>query len=316
MLSQIQTVPIARWLGIVLSLSLNAPEATAAKPVLAFDFGRTAECRDVTASFLEPSDSESALLSDQKVIELKVRVSVHLLRGKIDDVEEVRIELTDCDSRIRVENFSPDTRLQSDFSEDIAVTKTVENGKSLAASLGGEAPIPFGDVVAHVLPSVNGGLSNREVVTEKQTRVAPQYAVVASGTINQEHGVFFKLRSSSQTTLEGSHELTVQFLVPKHWRGDSLHVCLLRHGPRKVPVDQAAGYLVAQRSSASALPCRRSRSEARGGRARFAAQTVRNQHVRAWSLMWKLNPDVSNGFVRLCAVGVGDRGNFPVGLTR
>lgn len=233
MLNHVQVVPIARWLGVVLSLTVNAPTATAAKPVVSFDFGRTAECRDVTAEFSKSTEGEQALLADQKLVELKVRVSVHLISGNISDVEEVRIELSDCDSRIRVENFSPFTRLQSDFSENISVTKTIENGKSLGATLGGEAPIPFGDVVAHVLPSVNGGLSNREVVTEKQTRVAPQYAVVASGTINQEHGVFFKLRSSPQTTLEGSHELTVRFVVPKTWRADSLRVCCYATGQEK-----------------------------------------------------------------------------------
>ncbi len=220
-------MPIVRWIGLFVGLSLIASNAQAGQPSLAFDFGSTAECREIATT------DAGTFFPNEKIVELKLRVSVHLLAGKISDVEEIRIEIGDCDSRIRVESFSPNTRLASNFSEDITVTKTTENSKSLGASLGGEAPIPFGDVVAHVLPSVNGGLSKRKVVVEKQVRRVPQYAVVASGTIGQEHGVFFKLRSSPQTTLEGSHELTIRFVVPKNWRGDALRVCCYATGQEK-----------------------------------------------------------------------------------
>lgn len=230
---KVGSTPIARWVGLIICLVPSSEYAMAGKPSIAFDFGRTAECRDVTAAVLSELGDESDFYEDRKIVELKLRVSVHLLAGNINDVDEVRVEVGDCDSRIRVRSFSPDTRLQSDFSEDITVTKTTEHGKSLGISLGGEAPVPLGDLVAHVLPSANGGLTNREVLTEKKTRVAPQYAVVASGTIAQEHGVFFKLRSSPQTTLEGSHEFRVRFLVPKQWRGDSLRVCCYATGQEK-----------------------------------------------------------------------------------
>ena len=235
------SVPFVRWIGLLVSLSLTASHLTAndftasraqaEQPSLAFDFGSTAECRDVTP---DPVSEEAGdLYAGQKLVELKLRVSVHLLAGKISDVEEVRIEIGDCDSRIRVESFSPNTRLESHLSDDVTWTKTTESGKTLAASLGGEAPVPLGDVVAHILPSVTGGLSGREVVTETQVRRAPQIAVVASGTIGQEHGVFFKLRASPQTTLEGSHELTIRFIVPENWRGDALHVCCHATGQEK-----------------------------------------------------------------------------------
>ncbi len=227
------SAPLPRWCGLFISLTLTTSAALASAPSLVFDFGRTAECRDVTAELLAESDQDATSLHDLKVVELNLRVSVHVMKGDIRDVEEVRIDIGDCDSRIRVDSFAPTTQLQSDFSKDIAVTKTTEHGKSLGASLGGEAPVPVGDLVAHVLPSANAGLNKREVLTEQQTRVAPRYAVVTSGTINQEHGVFFKLHASPQTTLEGSHELTVRFVVPENWRGDSLRVCCHATGEQK-----------------------------------------------------------------------------------
>ena len=226
------SAPIVRWIGLVVCLSLSPVTARGASPTLTFDFARTAECREVLFDEADEADSFDRY-NGEKIVELQLRISMHLHKGKISDVEELRIEIRDCDSRLRVESFSPNTRLESRLSEDITVTKTTENGKSFGASLGGEAPVPLGDVVAHVLPSINGGLSQREVLIEKQVRKAPQYATIASGTIDQEHGVFFKLRASPQTTLEGSHEVTVRFVVPENWRGDSLHVCCQAIGQEK-----------------------------------------------------------------------------------
>ena len=126
---------------------------------------------------------------------------------------------------MRVHSFQPGTTLENRHSDDIYRSHTKEQSKSLGATLGGEAPVPLGEVVAHVTPSISAGLSDREVITETEHRLAPQHVVVASGTIGQEHGVFFKLRSSPLSSLEGVHELTVRFIVPDNWRGDSVRVC-------------------------------------------------------------------------------------------
>ncbi|MDZ4657740.1 MAG: hypothetical protein SH868_09215 [Bythopirellula sp.] len=209
-------------------LAIGNTVALAANPQVAFDFGSIAECVDVT-----PTDSE-ALYPGEKIVELKMRVSVHLLSGNIDEVEEVRIEIGDSDNRMRVQSFAPGTQLTSHLSQDIEWSKTTEDTNTLGASLGGELPTPVGGLIAHVTPTISGGISNREKITEKQIRVAPKFAVVASGTISQEHGVFFKLRSSPQNSLEGTHELTVRFLVPENWRGDSVRVCCQATGTEKV----------------------------------------------------------------------------------
>ena len=199
----------------------------AAEPSIEFDFARTAECRDVTAA--EVVD----IYPGERIVELKLRLSVRLLAGSMSEVEEVRIEVGDCDGRMRVHSFQPSTRLESHVSEDIQWSKTTEKGTSLGAALGGEAPVLLGDVVAHVTPTINGGVTNREIITESQQRIAPKHVVVASGTIDREHGVFFKLHRSPQTSLEGVHELTVRFVVSDSWRGDSVRVCCQATGQEK-----------------------------------------------------------------------------------
>lgn len=211
---------------ILLATTQNA--VFAGGPELAFDFSRVAECVDVS------SEAHETLYAGEKLVELKLRVSVHLLSGKIGDVEEVRIELGDVDNRLRVHSFSPGTELTSNYSDDIEWTRTTEDSKELGASLGGELPTPIGGLIANVTPSISGATSNREKITEKQLRVAPKFAVVASGTIAQGHGVFFKLRSSPQTSLEGTHEFAVRFVVPAKWRGDAIRVCCQATGTEKV----------------------------------------------------------------------------------
>jgi hypothetical protein len=206
----------------------SASRSQAAEPELTFDFGRTLACRDVT------SDEFSKAFPDERVVECTLRLSVHLTAGAMDAVGAVRVEITDCDARLRVHDFSPRTRLESEFSKDIETTKTVESSHSLSASLGGEIPAPVGGVLAHVTPTIGGGMGGKEIITEKQTRVAPRLTVVASGTMNEEHGVFFTLRPSAQSSLEGVHELTVQFIVPLAWRGDAVRISCQATGEQKV----------------------------------------------------------------------------------
>jgi hypothetical protein len=215
----------ATFLFVLVSMSTRF--AVADEPSLTFDFGRTLECRDVTP----PEFAES--YPDERIIEGTLRLSVHLTAGTISDVEEIRVEISDCDGRLRVHDFSPRTRLESEFAAAIETTKTVESNHSFSASLGGEIPC-IGGTLAHVTPTIGGGMGGKEVVTEKQKRVAPMQAVVASGTMNEEHGVFFTLRASPLGTLEGVHELTVKFVVPISWRGDAVRVDCRATGEQKV----------------------------------------------------------------------------------
>jgi hypothetical protein len=224
---------IARRFALALFLSyapLSTPVAVlhAAEPALSFDFGRTLECRDVTP----PEYSEQ--YPDNRIVECTLRLSVYLASGNIDEVDAIRVEVSDSDRRLRVFDFSPSTRLESALADDITWTKTTESSHSIGASLGGELPACIGGVVAHVTPTINAGKGGKEVIKETQKRVAPRTAVIASGTIDHEHGVFFTLRPSPTSSLEGVHELSVQFVVPAAWRGDAIRVSCQATGQQKM----------------------------------------------------------------------------------
>lgn len=221
----------ARTAALFLQLSLfatGAAPAAADDPAVAFDFARTTECRELSSA------EAPQLYPGEKAIECTLRVSVNLLSGNAGAIEELRIEVTDPDRRLRVFDFSPQTTLASEFAGPIERTTTNENGHSIGLSLGGELPAPVGNVVAHVAPSANAGFTDREVVTEKECRVPPMRTVVAAGTLDEAHGVFFKLRPSPETTLEGMHEFTVRLIVPENWRGDALRVACAATGTSKM----------------------------------------------------------------------------------
>jgi hypothetical protein len=77
-------------------------------------------------------------------------------------------------------------------------------------------------------------MSGSETAVEKTNRLPPKHAIVVSGTSSEGRGVFFKLKRSSQTSLEGVHDLSVTFVVPPGWRGGDVRVGCSARGKRKV----------------------------------------------------------------------------------
>lgn len=221
------TIP-GRLRPLVLACVLFVPvSAIAGPPRLEFDFGRAVACQVL------PTDLESEDFAEEKLIQFSLPISVQLLSGDIAQAEAIRIELTDHDKRMLVHDFAPQTRLESQHTEAILRTESTEDSHSLSATLGGEAPVPVGDLVAHVTPSVSGALGKRDAVTQTERLLPPKQVVVASGTKHNRHGVFFQLRPTPQTTLEGQHEVTVTLRVSKRWRGDTLRVELSAQGNEK-----------------------------------------------------------------------------------
>lgn len=211
---------------IAIHALLPQARAVAIDPMLSFDFGRALACHDVTP------EQFGEQYPHERIVECTLRLSVYLVSGDVSHVDAIRVEISDRDVRLRVHDFAPRTRLESEFSGDIEWTKTTESSHSLGASLGGELPC-LGGVKANVTPSINGGMGGKEIVTESQKRIAPKQVAVASGTMNEEHGVFFILRPTPTSSLEGVHELSVQFVVPAQWRGDAVRVNVQASGDQK-----------------------------------------------------------------------------------
>jgi hypothetical protein len=216
-----------RWFAVWILVTMMAGSALAG-PYVEFDFARAAECRDVTP--IHPSGQQA----NGRHIEFVLPMSVRFHGLTADDVDELDIEINAAAAGLRVVDFSPTTQLSSDVAKPIETTTTTTRARSLDATLGGELPLPYAEVVAHLAPSINAGISGSETEVEKMKRLPPKHAIVVSGTSSEGRGVFYKLKRSSQTSLEGVHELSVKFVVPAGWRGGDVRVGCSARGRRKV----------------------------------------------------------------------------------
>jgi hypothetical protein len=204
-----------------------APLFVLAEPVVQFDIARAVECRDVTPR------ERIVQYPMQRLIEVALPVSVRFHDVSRDEVDEIDIEVSGAMAGLRVQGFAPATQLASEITREIETTTTKKKTRSLDGTLGGALPIPGADAAARITPSITAGLSGCETATEKINRLPPKYVVVVSGTTAEGRAVFFKLKRTSQTSLEGVHELAVTFVAPRTWPAIALKVECRALGERK-----------------------------------------------------------------------------------
>jgi len=186
-------------------LALSAMHAAAWGAQVGFDLPSAVECRDVTTK--EFADAHPRL----KVVEAKFRLSARMIEGAHTDIVEFYYVFK-TDPTMRVSDYLPNTTLESSVVEDqIEVTDALEKSKALGLD-------------AHVAykPLVLGGNYNQGSKKSESNhfkQITAKDLVLASGTIDREHGVFFRLRPSRTNSFEGSREFTVTAVVPRTWRG-------------------------------------------------------------------------------------------------
>jgi len=190
----------------VLSLLVGKPALVQAAHV-AFDLPSTIECRDVT-----PADFAAAHPT-LKVIEAKFRISARILEGKSADIVDFLYVLTSTDKTMRLQDYLPNTTLESAVADDqIEITAASENCKTTGA----EAHVVYKPFTL----SANHSQNAKKSESSHYKQIAAKDLVLASGTTNREHGVFFRLKPSRAASLEGGKEFTFLAIVPISWRGD------------------------------------------------------------------------------------------------
>ncbi len=184
--------------------------ADAKPPRIRFDMMPVVACRDVT------DDEFAAMYPAERLIEAKFEISSMMAEGSESDLTEFVFRMTSPQQSFRIADYSPRTKLASDYAGGIAIEKKKEDSKGLGlvASGGWEAA----KINAH------GDAGSKESLITKYELVAPMESVTASGTIQGGHGVYFKLRPSRQDTLEGAKSYQVVFRTSSDWRADIMHV--------------------------------------------------------------------------------------------
>jgi hypothetical protein len=185
-----------------------------------FDVPDKIECRDVTPVRC------AAMHPTKKVIEAKFRITAKFVAGAEDSVVDFTYLITSPELRIKVLDYLPNTTLESRYADDrIEVADFTENTDSTSA----EARVAYS---IFSLSAVKNQL-NRKTEQNQYQRIAPKSLVLASGTANRGHGVFYKLRPSNSESLEGAKEFSFLAIVPRDWRGDwCTFVCSARGSKR------------------------------------------------------------------------------------
>jgi len=191
------------------SIAVQAIDAS--PPRVTFDVNPLIACRDVTpADFAEANP-------DERLVRADVQVSSLIRKGGEDDLIQHFYRVKSPEETIQIVDYSPKTTLTSDISGNVTIEKKKENTNHVGLALSG----PF-DWPVKATGSGDLGTKSHDVV---RYELLPQKSAIASsGTICRGYGVYFKLKPSRSTTLEGSKQLTLVFRVPKEWRGDYAHL--------------------------------------------------------------------------------------------
>ncbi|HEX4150172.1 MAG TPA: hypothetical protein VHY20_14340, partial [Pirellulales bacterium] len=195
-------------LALAVAALLPADLLAATMPRVGFDAAGAVECRDVTTREF------SAVNPGEKVIEARFRISILFEEGKQEHLEDVMLVIESPEKRLRVTDFSPKTELGTDVSGPIEATEVAERTNTAGGTIGAAGMAHYG--------VANASLSDTKHQKNNRTykQLPAKYLLLASGTTLGEHGVFFKIKASPQTSLEGAKEFTCWFVVPKSWRGD------------------------------------------------------------------------------------------------
>jgi hypothetical protein len=170
-----------------------------------FDLPDTVECQEVTPT--EFAIAHPTL----KVIEAKVRISARIIAGAESGIVDFLYVVVSPDKKMHFQDFLPNTSLESSVADDqIEITDTTENAKG-------------GEIGAYVgYKGVGGGLSQTKSTKKSHSshykEIAPRALVVASGTTDHQHGIFFRLKPSRAASLEGAKAFTFLATVPRSWR--------------------------------------------------------------------------------------------------
>jgi hypothetical protein len=200
-------------LGCLIAMVATLPEPAlhAAPPQVRFDVGYTVGCRDVTsAEFREMNP-------DERLMEAKFQVSSLVQDGAEGDLIQYMYRIESPDRSVQIVDFLPKTTLASDFAGNVGIEKKQENSKSLGLSLVGSY-----DHLAKISGGTDHSAKDTSIV--RYELLPSMDLLAASGTIQRGCGVYFKLKPSPRTSLEGAKDFVIVMRVPRQWRGDYVHL--------------------------------------------------------------------------------------------
>ena len=158
-------------------------------------------------------------LPGSRMVDVQLDVSALFTPGDSAVITEYTVRIVSRHEDVQVADFSPRTEMQSDVFGALQVNSNQDRVREAAIrGLGGYPGVGSAQGYAYYHDN-----NNETVHYAKKPALE---MVNASGTLERRRGVYFKVRQSSQNTLEGARPFRVVFEVPASWRADLLDVTI------------------------------------------------------------------------------------------
>lgn len=199
-----------QFLAVVLTLSgvLSSLSAQCVR----FDVPHTAAAEDITTpEFLAVSPGE-------KLVRIRLPISSLVQLETESPLLQYLYSISGTTQHpFTVVDYAPKTTLTTDVNGFIAT----EHGNEESTSIGVNALVPREiPLKADATAKHNTG----HHASERMERLPPKQLLSASGTMHRGTSVYFKLKPSSQTTLEGDKHFEIVARVKDSWRASMLYV--------------------------------------------------------------------------------------------
>lgn len=182
-----------------------------------YDVGQTVACHDITtAEFLAEHPEE-------RLWEAKVDVS-SLIQGDESTLRHYFYQVDAINHHIVFVDYLPRTTVADAYANPVDVEQKREKTNSVGVSVSWDSLVRLG-------PSASS--ANKKTTQIRYSLLPPKEQVAASGTRRRSRGVYFKLRRSSQHTLEGAKEFALVFRAPASWRAGAMLLRCQAEGQRK-----------------------------------------------------------------------------------
>lgn len=158
-------------------------------------------------------------LPNSRFVDVQLDVSALFTPGDAAVVTEYTVRIVSRHEDVQVADFSPRTEMQSDIFGTLQVNTNQDRIREAAIRGAGGYP-GVGSAQGYAYYHDN---AHETVVYAKKPALE---MVNAAGTLERRRGVYFKVRQSTQTTLEGARPFRVVFEVPSGWRADLLDVTI------------------------------------------------------------------------------------------
>lgn len=197
------------------------PVTSAALPSLQFDVKHRIACVDIQES------PEFKVEEGERLIQAQIPVSMLVQHGSTEGLVQLLIRFENPDRSLQVVDYQPKTTLSTDIVGSIGIETKQDKSAILDLTLSGNQ--------AGIRGTTSADFGSKSGKCIKWQHLPPLELLAASGTISRGSGVYFKLKSSKRTSLEGNRNFVLLLRVPRDWQAGILHVdCLARGKQRSV----------------------------------------------------------------------------------